>query len=551
MQSSILCVQRQAIEWGYSSGKTYGDPFNEVEVDVVLTHSDGDRWDVPAYWAGGQEWRVRFAPPKPGRYEIETACSDDTNPDLHGQKGSLDASPYKGKNPLLRHGPLRVSTSKRTLEHTDGTPFFWLGDTWWMGFCKRLSWPEDFQLLTADRVAKGFTVIQIVAGLYPDMPAFDERGVNEAGFPWGKDFLRINPNYFDMADLRIQWLVRSGLVPCIVGCWGYYLPLLGIEKMKQHWRYLIARWAAYPVVWCLAGEAAMPYYLSKSPEGDKNRQMRGWTEIGRYVREKDPYSRIITIHPTQVGRDQVEDETILDFDMLQTGHDGYSSVPNTVSHVDAEYHRRPVMPVVVGEVNYEGIIHSTQAEVQRLTFWASLLSGTAGYTYGANGIWQINTREEPYGPSPHGGNWGNTPWDDAYQLPGSFQLGLAKRLLERYPWWRFEPHQEWVKPSASSTRVGGLFAAGIPGEVRVIYFYDPIFPWAGKRPQVIGIEPGIEYEAFFWDPTGGKELPIGRVRPDAEGCWEIPLPPVFQDWILVMEGKAERNTEDPEMKKAK
>ena len=42
-----------------------------------------------------------------------------------------------------------------------------------MGLVKRLGWPEDFQLLTADRISKGFAVIQIVAGLYPDMPPFD------------------------------------------------------------------------------------------------------------------------------------------------------------------------------------------------------------------------------------------------------------------------------------------------------------------------------------------------------------------------------------------
>jgi hypothetical protein len=539
MQSKLSGVQRQVVEWSFRLGKKYGDPFNELEVDVVLKHTDGDRWRIPAYWAGGEEWRVRFTPPKPGRYDIETVCTDGTNPHLHGQKGTLDASPYNGNNLLLRHGLLRISSSKRTIEHADGTPFFWFADTWWMGLCKRFSWPEDFQLLTEDRVTKGFTVIQIVAGLYPDMPAYDERGANEAGFPWEKDFAGINPGYFDMADLRIQWLVQRGLVPCIVGCWGYYLPLLGVEKMKQHWRYLIARWAAYPVVWCLAGEATMPYYLSKDFEGDAKKQMSGWTELGRYVRQTDPYAHLVTIHPTQSGRDQVEDETVLDFDMLQTGHSGYNSVPNTVSKVCTEYHRQPVMPVVVGEVNYEGIIHSTQAEVQRLTFWASVLTGAAGHTYGANGIWQINTREEPYGPSPHGGNWGNTPWEDAYRLPGSFQLGLAKRLLERYSWWRFEPHQEWVKPSASPTNIGALFAAGIPGEVRMIYFYDPVFPWEGARPQIIGLEPGIVHKAFFWDPKSGEEHPIGRVKPDAQGNWEIPLPPVFQDWILVVERQAD------------
>lgn len=46
-----------------------------------------------------------------------------------------------------------------------------------MGLVKRLREPEGFQQLTADRHDNGFSVIQIVVGLYPDMPAFDERGL--------------------------------------------------------------------------------------------------------------------------------------------------------------------------------------------------------------------------------------------------------------------------------------------------------------------------------------------------------------------------------------
>ena len=75
----------------------------------------------------------------------------------------MGALPYRGENPLFQHGPLRVSRNRRYLEHIDGKPFFWLGDTWWMGLTKRLPWPDGFKILTADRVEKGFTVIQIVA----------------------------------------------------------------------------------------------------------------------------------------------------------------------------------------------------------------------------------------------------------------------------------------------------------------------------------------------------------------------------------------------------
>ena len=397
---------------------------------------------------------------------------------------------------------------------------------------------EYFQeRLTADRTAKGFSIVQIVAGLYPDMPGFDPRGANEAGFPWEAGYARINPAYFDMADLRIQWLVRSGLVPCIVGCWGYYLPLLGIEKMKQHWRYLIARWGAYPVIWCLAGEAAMPYYLSPDKDADRAQQINGWTELAHYVHATDPYDHLVTIHPTQVGRDQVTDPDVLDLDMLQTGHGGQESVPNTVLQVTTGYERPPTMPVIVGEVSYEGFMHATQAEVQRWTFWASILSGAGGYTYGANGIWQVNTRDQPYGPSPHGGTWGNTPWDEAAQLPGSRQLGLARHLLERYRWWAFEPHPDWVDPAGSASHPGAPFAAGIAGEVRVLYLYDLVTPWLSSRPRVTHLEPGVPYRAFFWDPATGAEHSIGPINADANGTWEIPLPPAFQDWVIVLEAQ--------------
>jgi hypothetical protein len=533
MPKQIFAIQYEVSEWSYVSGKAYADPFNDIELDVIISAPRG-QWRVPTYWAGGNEWRVRFAPPEAGTYQVTTVCSDKSNPDLHGQASSLEATAYRGNDPLLAHGPLRIAASKRTIEHADGTPFFWLGDTWWMGLCKRWSWPNDFKLMTADRVAKGFTVIQIVAGLYPDMPPFDERGANEAGFPWEKDFTRINPAYFDMADLRIQWLARSGLVPCIVSCWGYFLPLMGVEKMKQHLRNMIARWGAYPVIWCLAGEATMPYYLSKNPEQDRQAQMDGWTEVGQYVRQVDPYHRLVTIHPTQVGRDQVKDESVLDINMLQTGHGGYGSISNTIVSVTRERNRQPAMPVLVGEVSYEGILHESTAEVQRLVFWTSMLSGAAGHTYGGNGIWQVNTRQKPFGASPWGGTWGTIPWEEVYRLPGSTQLGLAKGLLQRYAWWRFEPHQEWVKPAGGPQNLNAPFAAGIPGEVRVIYFYYPTYPKPAEQNQVLNIEPGIRYKAFFWRPRDGEEYDLGIIKPDASGTWEIPIQPTLEDWVVVI-----------------
>lgn len=522
------------VELPLRSARCAANPPLGLAVDAVFTAPDGTERRIPAFWAGDDRWAVRYASPLPGRHRFRTVCSDETDGGLHGVEGAVEIHPYTGDNLLFRHGPLRVAPSGRHLEHHDGTPFFWLGDTWWMGLCRRLAWPTEFRQLALDRVAKGFSVVQIVAGLYPDMPAYDPRGANEAGYPWSPDWGALRPAYFDHADLRIAELVHRGLVPCIVGCWAYYLPWLGLEKMRLHWRNLVARWGAWPVVWCLAGEGAMPYYLSDDKDRDRELQRQGWTELGRYVQEIDGFDRPVTIHPTDSGRDQVTDDGVLDFDMLQTGHGDRNSLPNTVRLVRGSYQREPVKPVVNGEVCYEGIGECCRQEVQRLMFYASLLSGACGYTYGANGIWQVNRRGQPFGPSPHGLSWGDTPWDDAMRLPGSQQLGLGRSILERFDWWRFEPHPDWARPHADANQPFAAYAAGISGRVRVLYLPNHL---AWGPPTVTALEPGCRYQASLISPVDGHEVSLGEAMGDGNGEWRpaVDRLPIYQDWLMVLQ----------------
>ena len=200
---------------------------------------------------------------------------------------------YAGNNPLFQHGQLRLSNNGRHFEHVDGTPFFWLGDTWWKCLSKRMTW-EGFQELTADRKAKGFNVVQIVCGAYPDENHFQERWKNEAGFPYtSRDFGVVNPEYFDYADRRIRHLVENGIVPAIVGGWGRadcnIMELVGSDAMERHWRYLIARYGAYPTIWIVGGE-------SRGPE---------WTDTAKFVRATDYFDRPVTMHPQGGASDAV------------------------------------------------------------------------------------------------------------------------------------------------------------------------------------------------------------------------------------------------------
>ncbi|MDH7571107.1 MAG: DUF4038 domain-containing protein, partial [Armatimonadota bacterium] len=72
----------------------------------------------------------------------------------------MPTEPHPGPAWHLSHGPLRVTPDGRYLQHADGTPFLWLGDTAWELF-HRLNREESERYLE-NRRAKGFTVVQAV-----------------------------------------------------------------------------------------------------------------------------------------------------------------------------------------------------------------------------------------------------------------------------------------------------------------------------------------------------------------------------------------------------
>lgn len=523
------------IELHFKAARDYKDPYNEVDVDIEVTFPTGKKSWYPLFWAGEGTWMARICSDEVGQHLYKTVSSQIEDVGLHDRKGEVEVQTYRGRNPLFLHGRLRVSESKDRFEHSDGTPFFWIGDTWWMGLCKRLDFPDGFEELKKDRVEKGFNVVQMVAGPYPDMDSFDPRNENEAGYPFTENFASINPAFYDLADLKIEGLVKAGIVPCLVGMWGYYLPKMGIEKAKRFWRYLVARYGAYPVVWCVAGEGTMPYYLT---EGDAKRheesefQQKGWTEVARYIREIDGYRNLITIHPSDFGRRMVTDPSVLDFDMLQTGHSDLQSVSPTVKRVLEAKTMEPKMPFINSEVNYEGILGRAWQNIQRLCFYHSVLNGTSGHTYGANGIWQMSTPDFPYGLSPHGRSWGNTPWKEAYKLPGSKQIGLGGKFIQRFEWWKLERHPEWVEPAAKPEEDPySPSVCGIPGKLRIVYA-----PMLWNAPKIVGIEKGVEYKAYYFDPIKGEDIDLGKVKANENGEWTPEqLPPEVHDWLIVME----------------
>lgn len=562
-------------EWSFDSGKRYADPLS-VEVDVIFERA-GQNWRVPAFWSGESRWTVRFAPATPGEYAYRLESSDRANHALNGHDGRISITAYTGSNPLLKHGMPRVSASGRYFEQADGTPFFWMGESWWTGLSDRLPW-EGFQTLTKDRVGKGFTVVQICAGLIvsnEEKAPSDSGFCNEGGCAWSQGFKEINPKYFDYADRRIQYLIDSGIAPAIVGAWSQALGEMGVDKLKQHWRYLVARYGAYPVFWIAGGEVYDPAPQSASHRLDEaleSLRSPGWSEIVRYIRSIDPYHHPLSVH--ERTDDSLQDNSLTDFEVAQAGSVfGPATLGYEVAMLNMRYARVSVRkPVVMGEVAIEQLGNSYFEDFQRGAFWLGMLNGAAGVTYTAAPVFEANN---PAKPLHRFAQFTFLSWEEGMNFPGSYEMGIGSKLLRRYPWWQFAPHPEWVTPRGTTLlepntesyglnvrKLGGFtalleavgegedyywtfwrtpeaffpggvwqqkrgnfrapYAAGVPGQVRVIYA-----PYVGLSvpppPTVLQLEPGIRYHAYLWEPSLGIPFDLGVVERPKFG------PVIFED----------------------
>ncbi len=480
----MAAEQWAVYEASFESKKTYENPFMDVQVDVVFGKG-GTEWKQPAFWNGGNRWTVRFAFPETGTFAYRVESNDSS---LNGKTGRVEVQEYKGNNPFIKHGHLRVSENRRYFEHADGTPFFWMGDTWWKCLSKRLSF-DEFKELTDDRAKKGFSLAQIVCGPYPDEDFYTDWWDNEGGKPYlNRDFTKVNLEYFKYADQRFEYMLQSGIVPAMVGAWGREdcdaMRYLGVEGMQRHWRNLIARYAAYPTVWIIGGEAG----------GEL------WKKVALYVRATDPYDRPTTVHPLTGGNSVVEyvGEESVNFDFLQTGHGRPNEDPRAIERLQVLRETEPIMPILIGEHSYEEHMKGGSPYTQRYVFWGSVLNGAAGLTYGAAGIWHVGIEGFPASVN----TYDFTTWRQGMNYPGSEQVGLNAEFIEKYPWEKFEPHPEWTDET--------LYSGGIPGKIRMVYMpRPPAYQWEGFK--VYNLEKNIPYKAFFFDPSTGRTFDSGTV----------------------------------------
>jgi hypothetical protein len=226
--------QWQVTELAFKARRKHAQP-----LDVVLTARfegpGGRRLTFEGFHDGGRTWRVRFTPTIPGTWTYRTECKADA--DLQNRRGRLVVAPAAGECTIDRHGGiLRVSENCRYLTHSDGTPFFWLGDTWW--FCPSDLVPIDssnrpgiasaYKTLIDMRADQGYSVVHMAFLGKIRTPA------GKAGFA---DLFkrRFNAAYWQKVDRYIAYANGRGIVPAIGFGFHQMLNKPTLEQLRGLW----------------------------------------------------------------------------------------------------------------------------------------------------------------------------------------------------------------------------------------------------------------------------------------------------------------------------
>ncbi len=109
---------------------------------------------------------------------------------------------------------IRVSANGRYFETTDGTPFFWLGDTAWCIFNHPS--PANVNLYLDDRKAKGFTVVQGCVAVWD----YRNRANPDGQVPFvNGDPGSVNEAFFKNVDSIIDKAAERGIRMAVLPFW--------------------------------------------------------------------------------------------------------------------------------------------------------------------------------------------------------------------------------------------------------------------------------------------------------------------------------------------
>jgi len=404
-------------DFAFTASVTMEKPF-QVAFSAEVTGPDGAKFTLPGFYDGDDTWKIRISATADGAWSLVTH-SDVA--ELDGKSGAFTCVP--NLSPLI-HGGVRVDVERpHQFVFEDSTRFLPIGyECDWLWALDT----NDPELRTVNAfldklTSHGFNFIILNAYAHDTTWRKGRTGDDDFGPPplyaWAgtneqPDHTRFNLAFWQHYDRVIDALYRHGI-------WAHVLmkvynkqvkwPANGSSEDERYFRWLVARYAAYPnITWDLAKEA---HY-----EKDLN------YKIGRlrFVRAIDPYHRLLTVHDDRENYDHGFYDGLADYRSDQQ-HKQWREI--MLAHL-----QQRAWPVINTEFGYEhgpggitdktyNVAQSPEEVIRRA--WEVYLAGGFGayyYTYTAWDVVRVN----------------DTP-------PGYAYFKHLRDFLERTSYWRMRP----------------------------------------------------------------------------------------------------------------
>ena len=280
------------------------NPFKDVRVSAVFQADSGSPVAIEGFCDSqdGSVFKVRFMPSQPGSYRFEIQFSRLGK--THFATGSFQAVASQ------RRGPIQLDPMHPGhFQYQNGDRYYWNSTTtyWLMG------WRDEQVIHDAiDRLAE-YDINRIrvaINGRAHGGSRWSEPTVIESpGFtfklnPWvaeqpddldapGFDITRFEVGHWQKLDRLLAYCRDKNIVVSLI----FYVDgldhatdpfkkeYMGQEDEQRYYAYAAARYSAFEnVMWDIANE----YHLFRTPE---------WAEqMGTYLRSKDPYKHLISVH---------------------------------------------------------------------------------------------------------------------------------------------------------------------------------------------------------------------------------------------------------------
>jgi hypothetical protein len=367
-------------DFAFTASEAQDNPF-EIDLSAKVMGPDGQTFTLPGFYDGNRTWKVRVSPTTEGHWSLVTQSD---LPALNSQRAAFTCVP--NLNPQV-HGGLSVDpTHAHHFIHEDGTRYFLMGyECDWL-------WALDMdnpQLPTVNPfldklAAHGFNYIILNSYAhdtgwrsgktsdhdYGPPAHYAWEGINEQ-----PDHSRFNLAYWQHYDQVIKALHGRGITAhMLMKVYNKMVkwPPKGSAQDDLFFRWLIARYAAYPnIIWD----------FSKEAHNEKDLDYK--LDRFRFIRENDPYHRLVTCHDDDKANDSGVYDMLTDFRADQHHSKWRDKV--------LQQRQRRAWPVVNVEFGYEhgpnGMTDKTYGVVQapedlvRRAWEISMAGGYTAYYY--------------------------------------------------------------------------------------------------------------------------------------------------------------------------